>query len=140
MKIVNKRASFDYELTDEYEAGISLLGSEAKSLRNSRADLSGAQVRIMSGQAYLINAGIFVDNTPGYNSRRLRKLLLNRSELTQIETRAKQKRLTLVPVCIYNKGRLFKLKLALGKPKHKFEKKESIKRKDIERDIERSIR
>src|SRR5688572_15313723 len=135
MRIFNKRAKFEYELTGEkLEAGLSLRGAEAKSIRENRADLSQAHVRIMGNEAFLINANIPVPGMKEYNSTRVRKLLLHKSEILSFLTKAKQKKLQIVPISLYNKGRLIKLALELGKPKRKFEKKEAIKRHDIDRD------
>lgn len=141
MNIPNKKAKFEYELTGEgVEAGISLLGAEAKSVREGRADISQAAVRVLKDEAYLINANIPAKGLQNYNSTRARKLLLHRSEILSLITKMKQKKLQIVPIRVYNKGRLIKLYLELGKSKHKFEKKESIRRHDINRDIEREFK
>ena len=141
MNIANKKARFEYELTGEgVEAGISLLGAEAKSVREGRADISQAAVRILKDEAYLINANIPAAGLQKYDPTRIRKLLLHRSEILSLITKMKRKKLQIVPLRVYNKGRLIKLYLELGKSKHKFEKKESIKRHDINRDIEREFK
>lgn len=141
MKVFNKRAKFDYELTPEkLEAGIVLKGIEAKAFRDGRANLSASYVKIMSDEAFLINANIPVPTASKYDSTRARKLLLHRNEILALETKMKQKKLQIVPVSMYNSGRRIKLELALGKPKKQFQKKESIKQKDIERDLEREFR
>ena len=141
MQIFNKRSKFDYELTGEgVEAGISLLGVEAKSVREGRVDISQSSVRILNGEAYLVNANIPASGIQKYNATRSRKLLLHRKEILSLVTKMKQKKLQIVPVRVYNKGRLIKLYLELGKAKRKFEKKEAIKRKDIQRDIEKEFR
>jgi SsrA-binding protein len=141
MNIANKKAKFEYELMGEgVEAGISLLGAEAKSVREGRADISQAAVRILGDEAYLINANIPAQGLQKYDSTRIRKLLLHRGEILSLITKMKQKKLQIVPIRVYNKGRLIKLYLELGKSKHKFEKKESIRRHDINRDIERELK
>lgn len=142
MSIINKRAKFDYKLEeDRYEAGVVLVGAEAKALRNGRGDLSQSVAKIVNREAWLINANIPVPQPPrNYNPTRSRKLLLHQGEITSILTKMKQQKLTLVPVKMYTKGRLVKVELALGKPKRRFEKKETIKRKDIEREIAQSLR
>ncbi len=141
MRIFNKRAKFEYELTGEkVEAGLSLRGAEAKSIRENRADLSQAHVRIMGNEAFLINANIPVAGTKDNDPTRIRKLLLHKGEILSLLTKAKQKKLQIVPIMMYNKGRLIKLSLELGKPKRKFEKKEAIKRHDIDRDIEKEFK
>lgn len=141
MKIFNKRANFEYELTGEgVEAGISLKGAEAKSLREGRGDLSQAFVKIVGNEAYLLNANIPATGLTNYDSTRGRKLLLHRSEILSLITKMNQKKLQIVPIRVYNKGRLIKLYCELGKPKRKFEKKETIKRRDIQLDIERELK
>ncbi len=137
MKIFNKRAKFEYELTgEEVEAGISLRGAEAKSIRENRADLSQSHVRIMEGEAFLINANIPVPGLKNYEATSTRKLLLHKKEILALATKAKQGKLVIVPIELYNVKRLIKLKIALGKPKRKFEKKEAVKQHDIQRDID----
>lgn len=141
MNIPNKKARFEYELTGEgVEAGLSLLGAEAKSVREGRVDISQAAVRVLKDEIYLINANIPAKGLQNYNSTRARKLLLHRGEILSLITKMKQGKLQIVPLRVYNKGRLIKLYLELGKSKHKFEKKESIKRHDINRDIEREFK
>lgn len=141
MNIVNKKARFEYELTGEgVEAGICLLGAEAKSVREGRADISKSAVRIINDELYLINANIPASGIAKYDPTRMRKLLLHRGEILSLITKMKQKRLQIVPIRVYNKGRLIKIYLELGKGKRQFEKKESIKRHDINRDIEREFR
>lgn len=141
MRIFNKRAKFEYQLEeDRFEVGISLTGGEAKAVRGGHADLSQSVARVVSGEAYLINAAIPVAGTKNYSPTRMRKLLLHRNEIVSISTKMKQRKLTLVPIKMYNKRGLIKLELALGKPKRKFEKKEAIKRKDIKREVERELK
>ena len=141
MKAFNKRAKFDFELTPEkVEAGIVLKGSEAKSFRDGRVNLSQSHVRILNNEIYLINANIPVEGMQNYDSSRMRKLLLHRNEILALETKSKQKKLQIVPISMYNSKRRIKVELALGKPKKEFQKKESIKKKDIERDIEREFK
>ncbi|PIU28821.1 SsrA-binding protein [Candidatus Woesebacteria bacterium CG07_land_8_20_14_0_80_44_9] len=139
MRIYNKKAGFNYKLEDKFEAGISLTGGEAKSIREKHADLSNSVCRIIGREVYLINANIPVAGAK-YEPTRTRKLLLHKDEILAIATRAKQRKLTLVPVALYNQGRIFKLEIALGKAKKKFEKRESIKKKDIERELETEFR
>lgn len=141
MRIYNKRANYEYKLTGErVEAGVSLLGAEAKALREGRADISQAHARILNGEAFLINANIPAVGVAKYNPTRMRKLLLHKGEILSLSTKMKQQKLNLVPVLMYTKQRLVKVQLALGKPKRKFEKKESIKRKDIERELEQEFK
>lgn len=141
MRILNKKAKFNYKLeTDRAEAGIALTGGEAKSVRTGHADLSLSYAKIINGEVFLINANIPVSGAKDYDPKRTRKLLLHKSEIVSLESKIKQKKLTIVPTSLYTKGRLIKVKLALGKTKKRFEKKEAKKRKDIEREIERELK
>ncbi|MFZ5932738.1 MAG: SsrA-binding protein SmpB [Patescibacteria group bacterium] len=141
MQTLNKRARFEYALEPErYEAGISLSGGEAKAVRTGHADISQAVARILNGEAFLINANIPVQGARKYDSKRTRKLLLHKDEIVSISTKTKQKKLTLVPTKMYTKGRLVKVELALGRAKRKFEKRQALKKKDIEREIAREFR
>jgi SsrA-binding protein len=141
MRLFNKKARFEYELTGEgVEAGLSLRGAEAKSIREGRGDLSQSFAKVMGNEIYLVNANIPAQGIEKYDSTRTRKLLLHRGEILALATKMKQKKLQIVPIRLYNKGRLIKLYLELGKPKRQFEKKEATKRKDIQRDIEMEFR
>jgi SsrA-binding protein len=141
MRLFNKKARFEYELTGEgVEAGLSLKGAEVKSIREGRGDLSQSFAKIMGREIYLVNANIPAQGIEKYDSTRTRKLLLHRKEILSLATKMKQKKLQIVPIRLYNKGRLIKLYLELGKPKKQFEKKEATKRKDIQRDIETELK
>ncbi len=141
MKVFNKRARFDYELLPErVEAGVSLLGIEAKAFRDNRIDLSQSFVKILNEEAYLINANISAKGVQKYDSTRMRKLLLHKNEILSLIIKTKQKKLQIVPTMMYNSGKRIKVKLVLGKPKRKFEKKESLKKKDIEREIQTQLK
>lgn len=140
MRIFNRKARFNYQLFDRYETGISLTGGEVKAIKDGRADISQAYAKIIDNEAYLINANITVASAKEHKPSRTRKLLLHKKEIASIQAKLKAKKLTLVPVKMYTKRRLIKLELALAKPKRKFEKKEAIKKKDIEREIERELR
>lgn len=140
MKVFNKRASFDYELQDRFEAGINLSGSEVKAVKLGHADLTGSHVRITSSQAYLINAQIFpykYARPEGYDERRTRKLLLHKSEILSLKSKMDGQNLTIVPVSMYTTHNLIKLELALAKGKKQYQKKEAKKKKDLDRELER---
>ena len=140
MQILNKRARYEYKLTnDRFEAGIALSGGEVKAIRNRRGDISKAHVRILQGEAFLINANIPVEGSK-LQPTRTRKLLLHKREIISISTKAKQQKLTLLPLKLYTKGHLIKAQLALGRSKKKFEKRASIKKKDLEREIEQEFK
>ncbi len=140
MKIINKKAKFLYSLEEEYEAGLVLTGAEVRAVKNGRANISQAVARIMDTEAYLINADIVVDNIPGYQSKRIRKLLLHKDQIISIKSKIKAKKLTLVPLSLYTKGRLVKVKLALGKEKRRYQKREAIRQRDIEREMKRELK
>lgn len=120
MIIRNRTAKRDYELLDRYEAGIVLLGQEVKALRTQGAKLDAAYVKIIDGQAWLVNAHIprytFATDNDEYNPDQTRKLLLHKKELIQIKSKMEQKgNVTLVPLSIYSKGRRLKMEIAIGK-------------------------
>jgi len=138
--ILNKKAKFNYQLLDKYETGIALVGAEVKAVRFGSVDLSQSYAKIIDNEMYLINANIPVEGKKDYSPTRTRKLLLHKDQIISIKSKMKAKKLTLVPTKVYTKGRLIKAEVALAKAKRKFEKKEAIKRKDIEREIERELR
>ena len=117
MQIINKKAHFNYNLYYRIEAGISLLGGEAKSVRGKSANLSDSYAKIISGEIYLVNANIPVEGKKDYNSSRSRKLLLHKKEIISLSTKIKQKGFTLVPTKLYTKGSLIKIELAMAKSK-----------------------
>lgn len=142
MKITNKRAFFDYRLLEKFEAGINLYGSEVKAIRLGRADLTGSFVRIIGSEAYLVNAKVFpyqAGKIENYDEKRTRKLLLHKREIIALKSKAQTANLSLVPVSLYLKRGLVKVEVALGKGKKEYEKRESIKRRDIERNIEHEL-
>lgn len=142
MKISNKKAFFDYQISESFEAGINLYGFEVKSVRLGKADLTGSFVRIIGSEAYLVNAKIFPyqpGQIEGYDERRTRKLLLHKNEIISLKSKIEGSNLTLVPVSLYLKNGFVKLEVALGKGKKKYEKRESIKKRDIQRDLEREL-
>lgn len=140
MKIINKRANFDYVLHEHFEAGVNLTGAEVKAIKLGHADLTGSHVRITGSEAYLINAQIFpyqYARPEGYDERRTRKLLLHKKEILSLKAKMDGQNLTVVPVSMYTTHNLIKLELALGKGKKQYEKKEAKKRKDLNRELER---
>ncbi len=142
--ILNRKAKFNYELIEKYSVGIELVGYEVKSLKNGQGSLDGAHITIRGQEAFLIGMHIppyQISNTPSdYDSRRNRKLLLTKKELSLLENTESQRGLTIVPLSVYNKGRYIKLEIAVARGKKKFDKRESIKKRDSERDIRRSLK
>ncbi len=142
MKITNKKAHFDYEVLETLEAGINLFGSEVKAARLGRADLTGAYVKIIGSEVYLVNATISPYQSgqiEGYDEKRTRKLLLHRKEILTLKSHMQSANLALIPVSLYFKRGFAKIEIALGKGKRKFEKREAIKKKDIQRNIEHEL-
>lgn len=142
MKISNKRAFYDYEIGDRYEAGINLTGSEVKAVKGEHADLTGSFVRIIGLEAYLVNAKIFplvYARPEGYEESRTRKLLLHKREIISLKGKTDGSNLTLVPISLYDKGGLIKLEVGIGRGKKKFDKKEAKKRADLDREIEQEL-
>ena len=140
----NRKARFDYEILEKYEAGIELLGTEVKSVRGGRMSLEGAFIIIRGGEAFLINSNIppyQVNNIDkNYDPLRNRKLLLTKKEIAELAGSEKNKSLTIVPISVYNKGRKIKLELALVKGKKKFDKRETIKKRDTDRELRRTLK
>jgi len=143
MKIVNKKATFDYVLQDHFEAGINLLGAEVKAVRLGHADLSGSFVRILQGEAQLVNAKIYpyaFARSDTFLETRTRKLLMHKKEIVALKSKMDGSNLTIVPVSLYTTRNRIKLEVALAKSKKKADKKETIRNRDIDRDTERELR
>ncbi len=143
MKIINHKATFDYEILDRFEAGIHLVGAEVKSLRGGHAKLDGSFVRLMGTEAYLVNAQIFpylYARPEGYDPKRTRKLLLHKKEIMSLKGKVEGANLTLVPLFWYTKGPLVKLEVGLARGKKEFQKREKKKREDQRRELEVEFR
>lgn len=143
MKITNKRAFHDFEIISAYEAGLRLTGPEVKSVKGGRMSLEGAFVKMIGSEMYLVNAQIFpypYARPEGYDPKRSRKLLLHKKEILALKTRVDCDRLTIVPLECYNKHGFVKLKIGLGKGMRAYEKREKLKRRDTEREIQRELK
>ena len=140
----HKKAHFDYEVLQTYEAGIVLSGHEVKSVRASRGKLEGGFVIIRGGEAFLVGVNInpYQPNNQlkKYDAERPRKLLLKKKELLEIEKQTETAGLTAIPLTLYNSGRNIKLELAVVKGKKLHDKRESIKARDTKRDIQRILK
>jgi SsrA-binding protein len=140
----NRKARFNYEFLEKYETGIELLGTEVKSVRGGQMSLEGAFVIIRGSEAYLINANIppyQIKNAPkDYEPLRNRKLLLTKKEINELAGSEKNKSLTIVPISVYNKNRKIKVEIALVKGKKKFDKRETLKKRDTDREIRREYK
>lgn len=142
--VSNKKARFNYEVLETFDAGVELFGHEVKSLRLGRGKLEGAHVVVRGGEAYLVGASIAPfqpSNTPKeYDPERPRRLLLTQGELKTLIGIEASKGLTLVPLSLYNKGRYIKLSFASVRGKKKYDKRESIKERESKRDVERLMK
>jgi SsrA-binding protein len=140
----NRKVHFNYEILQKYETGIELLGTEVKSIREGKMSLDGAFVIVRGGEAYLINANIppyQIKNAPtDYDPIRNRKLLLIKKEIAELAGSEKNKSLTIVPISVYNKNRKIKLEIALVKGKKKYDKRQTIKKRETEREIRREYK
>lgn len=143
MKAINRRASFDYELLERFEAGIALIGAEVKSVREGHINLEGSFVKLTTNGAQLINASILpylYARPEGYDPKRTRSLLLHKKELLKIRQKMEGSNLTVVPVFLYTKGPRIKLEIALAKGKKQYEKRETIKKRQQKRELEQQFR
>jgi SsrA-binding protein len=140
--IQNRKARYDYQISDEFEAGVALLGSEVKSLYLGRGHLNDAYVRVKDGEAFLVNmdvepyeqASVF-----SHERRRDRKLLLHRKEIDTMERQALEKGFTLVPLAVYfNVRGKVKIKIGVGRGKANYDKRDKIAADDARREIERA--
>src|SRR3972149_8891847 len=111
MRIINKKAKFNYNFLERLEVGISLIGAEAKALRIRGADLSSSFAKIIEDEVYLVNVNIPVEGKKDYNPTRSRKLLLHKDQIISLQSKIKAKKLTLVPTKMYNKARLVKVEI-----------------------------
>ncbi len=141
--ITNKKAHFNFDISDTYSAGMELFGFEVKSVRKGQGSLEGSYVTVRGAEAFLIGSYIpaFQEkNAPdGYDSRRNRKLLLTKSEIQIIADIEKTKGLTVVPLSVYNKGRVLKIDLGVGRGKKNYDKRETIKKQDTDRQNRREF-
>ena len=140
----NKRAHFDYEILEEYEAGLVLEGHEVKSIKTGHISINGSFVVVTKGECYLIGATVppykMAGPMPGYDQDRSRKLLLHRKEIDSLIGQIKQKGLTLVPLLVYTKGGKIKLKFGLARGKRKYEKRDLIKKRDVDKRIREKMK
>jgi len=140
----NKKAKFDYQLLETFEAGLVLTGQEVKSIRQGHASLQGAYVTLHQNDLYLINANIppykMAGPLPDYDPTHSRKLLLNKKEIHYLASKLQQIGLTLIPLSLYTKHKNIKLELALAKGKKKFDKRRTIKEREEKRKIQRALK
>jgi SsrA-binding protein len=142
--IQNKKAGLRFEILKPFQAGIELSGAEVKSLRKKQGSLEGARILVRGGEAYLIGMSIppyQIANTPeDYEPEQNRRLLLKKDEIAEISDAESKKGLTVVPFEVYNAGRYIKVRIAIVRGKNKADKREDLKRKDDEREIQQAMR
>src|SRR3989339_451543 len=140
---VNKKALFDYEILEKYEAGLVLSGQEVKSVRSGHMSLKGAYITFHNGEALLTGAHITrykpAGPLPDYDPERSRKILLKAREVRYLQGKTQEKGLTIIPVSVYTKNHFIKVEIAVGQGRHKYDKREVIKKRDTEREIKRSL-
>jgi len=140
----NRKALYDYEILEKYEAGLVLIGQEVKSIKTGHMHLTGSYVVIRDGQPILIGAKIPPyqpkNAPPDYNPEQSRKLLLNKKEINYLMGKVNERGFSLVPLKVYQQNGRIKLEFALARGKKKFDKKEKIKKRDVERDIKREFK
>lgn len=144
MKIINQKAKFDYDIKEVIEAGIVLTGPEVKSVRKGQVDMTAAQAKIVPSklgghEAWVFNLHIYpyshADNT-NYVPTHKRKLLMHQKEMLALTSRMQQARLLLVPTAMYTNSNRIKIELGLARGKRKYEKRETIKKRDLDRDMQ----
>jgi SsrA-binding protein len=142
--VQNRKAHFKYEILEKFDGGLVLAGHEAKAAKAGRAQLDGSWVRITDGEAFLVGAQIGpyqAGNSPeGFDPRQTRKILLSKRELNALGAHLEKKGLTLVPLSLYNKGRLVKLSFALCRGKKTYDKRATIKKREDDREISRTLK
>ena len=141
--IKNKKALYDYFIEEEIETGIVLKGTEIKSIRNGQANLKDCYAIIKNNEVFLLNMFISkYENGSIFNhdERRTRKLLLNKKEILKLRDKVEISGYTLIPIKLYFKGNKVKILLGVAKGKKNYDKRESIKEKDIKRDIEKALK
>ena len=139
----NAKALFDFEILKRFTAGVELLGIEVKSIKTGKLNLRGSFVTIRGDEAFLTNAELppyQPKNTPkDYDPLRPKKLLLSKAELAELVGVEKTKGLTLIPLSVYSKGRFLKIDIAIARGKKQFDKRQVIKKRDVERDLNRTL-
>ncbi|MBU1557577.1 SsrA-binding protein SmpB [Patescibacteria group bacterium] len=142
--IRNKKATFNYEILEKFDAGIELFGFEVKSIRNKHGNIEAGHITVRGDEVFLLNTNIppyQPANAPdSYDPERNRRLLLTKKEISKLAGLEAKKGLTIIPISMYTKGNKIKVGIAVVKGKKKFDKRESIKKKDTQRDVDREIK
>lgn len=140
---VNRKAQHDYFILNKYEAGIILVGTEVKALRQNRANLVDSYAVLINDEVWLLNANISVYDQGSYNNHdplRKRKLLLNKSEIRKLKKAVSEKGNTLIPLRLYFKSGKVKVELAVASGKKQYDKREDIAKRDLKRELQRRIK
>ena len=146
MKVLseNKKAYFNYQILEKYEAGIALNGQEVKSIKLGRINLLGSYVIIRNSEVYLIGASVppyQPKNAPSdYDPQRTKKLLLRKTEIDYLFGKSQQKGLTIVPIKVYTNNGKIKVEIGIGKGKKEFDKRETIKKRETQKEMERELK
>ncbi len=142
--VEHKKARLNYEILEEFEAGIELFGHEVKSLRAKLGKLEGSHAVVRGGEVYVVGMSIppyQPSNTPKeYEPERSRKLLLTKKEIVTLSGFEGQKGLTIVPIRVYNKGNKLKVELAVARGRKKYDKRSVLKKRDAEREMDRTLK
>ena len=142
--IDNRKAHFNYEVEETFEAGIELAGFEVKSIKNGHGTINSAFVIVRGGEAYIMGMHIppyQPNNTdPGYDPDRTRRLLLSKKEIKKLADKDSTKGLTLIPLSLYSKGRYIKVSIAVARGKRVYDKRETIKKRETDREISREYK
>lgn len=138
----NQKALFDYDLLEKYEAGLVLSGQEVKSIKDGHLSLKGAFVTFHNNDAFLTGANVtkykHAGPLPDYDPDRSRKLLLKKRQIEFLREKALEQGLTVVPIRVYTKNRLIKLEIAVARGRHKYDKREVLKKRDADREMSRA--
>ncbi len=143
MEILNRKARFDYEISDTYEAGIVLTGTEIKSIRNGNANIKDCYAIIKDDEAYLLNMYIKEyeqGNIFNHNETRTRKLLLHKKEIFKMRDAITREGYTLIPLKVYFKGNHAKVEIGVARGKKSYDKREDMKERDIKRDLAKNFK
>lgn len=143
MEILNRKARYDYEIEDTYEAGIVLTGTEIKSIREGKVNIKDSYAIIRNNEIYLLNTHISTykeGNIFNHEETRIRKLLLHKNEIRKINDKIKIKGLTIVPLKVYFVRGKAKVEIGIARGKHTYDKKETIKQRDIDREMKKSLK
>jgi len=140
----NKKARFNYEIVEEFEAGVGMTGFEVKAVKAGRVDITGGHAIIRGKEAYIVGMKVQSyqpGNEPGdFDSERTRKLLLHKEEIEKLAIKINERGLTIVPIRVYNKTGKVKILLGLARSKKKFDKRDKIRKREVQKDLERKLK